>query len=109
MRLLLTEGRQSGHKGAATLLPDLPAAEEMPGDKGYDSEACRAALIERGIPPCISPRARRKTPATFRKTLYKQRHKVETMFARLKDGGAPPRGLTGAPIHPYPRPKSAPS
>ena len=34
MRLLLTEGQQSDHKGAATLLPDLLAESEMLGDKG---------------------------------------------------------------------------
>ena len=85
MRLLLTEGQQSDHKGAATLLPDLPAAPELLGDKGYDSDAYRAALIERGITPCIPPRAKRKHPATYCKTLYKQRHKVENMFAKLKD------------------------
>ena len=37
VRLLLTEGQKSDHKGAATLLADLPSATEMLGDKGYDS------------------------------------------------------------------------
>ena len=85
MRLLLTEGQQSDHKGAATLLPELPASSEMIGDKGYDSDAYRAALIERGIAPCIPSRAKRKNPATYCKDLYKQRHKIENMFAKLKD------------------------
>lgn len=43
VRLLLTEGQQSDHKGAATLLPDLPPASELIGDKGYDSDAFRVA------------------------------------------------------------------
>jgi len=73
------------HKGAATLLPDLPAAKEMLGDKGYDSDAYRAALIKRGKTPRIPPRSKRKHPATYCKTLNKQRHKVENMFAELKD------------------------
>ena len=85
MRLLLTEGQQSDHKGAATLLPDLPAATEMLGDKSYDSDAYRAALIERGITPCIPSRAKRKHPETYCQNLYKQRQKVENMFAKLKD------------------------
>ena len=85
VRLLLTEGQQSDHKGAATLLADLPSATEMLGDKGYDSDAYRAALVKRGITPCIPPRAKRKNPATYCKALYKQRHKVENMFAKLKD------------------------
>ena len=85
MRLLLTEGQQSDHKGAATLLPDLPAASEMLGDKGYDGDAYRAALIDRGITPCIPPRVKGKHRATYCQNLYKQRHKVENMFAKLKD------------------------
>ena len=85
MRLLLTEGQQSDHKGAAALLPDLPSASELIGDKGYDSDAFREALIARGITPCIPPRAKRKKPASYCKTLYKQRHKVENLFAKLKD------------------------
>lgn len=85
VRLLLTEGQQSDHKGAATLLADLPSATEMLGDKGYDSDAYRAALVKRGITPCIPPRAKRKNPATYCKALYEQRQKVENMFAKLKD------------------------
>ena len=83
--MLLTEGQQNDHKGAATLLSALPAATQMLGDKGYDSDAYRAALIKRGIDPCIPPRAKRKNPATYCKSLYKERHKVENMFAKLKD------------------------
>lgn len=62
VRLLLTEGQQSDHKGAATLLPDLPAASEMLGDKGYDSDAYRAALIEPGITPLYSTKGETQTP-----------------------------------------------
>ncbi|KIC42195.1 transposase [Ruegeria sp. ANG-R] len=83
--MLLTKGQQSDHKGAATLLPDLPDASELIGDKGYDSDACRSALKECGIISCIPPRAKRKHPASYCKTIYKQRHKVENLFAKIKD------------------------
>jgi transposase len=82
---LLTEGQTSDHKGAAMIYPVLPDADTLIGDKGYDSDAFREALAERGITPCIPPRAKRRSPATYCKALYKQRHKVENMFARLKD------------------------
>ena len=49
------------------------------------SQATTAALVKRGIAPCIPPRAKRKNPATYCKALYKKRHKVENMFAKLKD------------------------
>ena len=44
-----------------------------------------AALVARGITPCIPPRVRRRKPATYCKTLYKQRHKIENIFAKLKE------------------------
>lgn len=75
----------SDHKGAAMIFPVLPNADILIGDKGYDSDAFREALSERGITPCIPPRAKRRSPAAYCKTLYRQRHKVENMFARLKD------------------------
>ena len=57
----------------------LPDAETIIADKGYDSDAFRDALAGRGITPCIPPRAKRRSPATYCKTLYRQRHKVENV------------------------------
>ncbi|MDP6604271.1 MAG: IS5/IS1182 family transposase, partial [Rhodospirillales bacterium] len=34
---------------------------------------------------CIPPRKTRKTQYAYCKTLYRQRHKVECMFGKLKD------------------------
>jgi transposase len=82
---LLTQGQMSDHKGAALIYPMLPDAETLIADKGYDSDAFREALAGRGITPCIPPRAKRRLPATYCKTLYRQRHKVENMFTKLKD------------------------
>ena len=50
--LLLTEGQMSHHRGAAMMLPALPAARELLADRGYDSSRFRAVLLERGIVPC---------------------------------------------------------
>lgn len=46
----------SDHRGAALLLPSLPNARQLLGDKGYDSDWFRAALAERGITACVPPR-----------------------------------------------------
>ncbi len=81
----LTEGQMSDHKGAAIIYPRLPTADMLIGDKGYDSDAFRGALTKHGITPCITPRAKRRLPATYCGALYKQRHKIENTFARLKD------------------------
>jgi len=83
--LLLTEGQVSDYKGAAQLLPCLPEAEELLADRGYDADWFRNALLDKGIIPCIPSKRNRKQPAEYDKELYKQRHKIEIMFGRLKD------------------------
>jgi transposase len=54
-------------------------------DRGYDSNRFRAALLERGITPCIPSTRSRKVEIPLDKTLYRQRHRIENMFGRLKD------------------------
>lgn len=83
--LLLTEGQMNDHKGAALLLPALPPARELLGDRGYNSNRFRAALAERGIEPCIPSTKSRKVALPYDKVLYRQRHRIENAFGRLKD------------------------
>ena len=75
----------SDHKGAALMLPALPPARELIGDRGYDSGWFRAALAARGIEPCIPSTRSRKAPLPYDKALYRQRHRIENTFGRLKD------------------------
>ncbi|WP_408906297.1 hypothetical protein [Muricoccus nepalensis] len=65
MVLLLTEGQMSDHRRAALMLPSLPRAKELLGDKGYDSNRFRKALAERGIQPCIPSKQEPQGPALF--------------------------------------------
>ena len=85
--MCLTAGQISDHVGAKILYPALPDGIEavMIADKGYDCDAYRAALKAKGMTTCIPPRKRRVSPATYCKTQYKQRHKIENMFGKLKD------------------------
>ena len=85
--MCLTAGQVSAHIGAKILYPALheDANATMRADKGYDADEYRAALKAKGISPCIPPRKGSKAPASFCKTKYKQRHKIENMFGRLKD------------------------
>lgn len=87
LAMCLTAGQVSDHIGAKILYPALPdhAEATMIADKGYDSDEYRAALKAKGIASCIPPRRGRNQPATYCKSQYKQRHKVENMFGRLKD------------------------
>ena len=83
--LLLSEGQMSDHIGAKLLYPQLPDAKALIADKGYDSDEFRDALEAKGIAPCIPPRKNRRKTIPFDKALYKQRHKIENMFGRIKD------------------------
>lgn len=82
---MLTEGQTSDYKGAALLLDTLPDAKELLADRGYDATWFRDALFAKGITPCIPTKKNRKEPVAYDKHLYKQRHKIEIMFGRLKD------------------------
>jgi putative transposase len=83
--LLLTEGQMNDHKGAALMLPSLPPASELIGDRGYDSNRFRAALLKRGITPCIPSTRSRKVEIPYDKGLYRERHRIENTLGRLKD------------------------
>ena len=83
--MLLSEGQMSDYKGAALMIEALPPAKAMLGDRGYDADWFRNALIARGITPCIPSRTNRKVPIPHDKALYRQRHKIENMFGKLKD------------------------
>ena len=83
--MLLSEGQMSDYKGAALIIEALPPAKTMLADRGYDADWFRAALAARGIAPCIPSKINRKTPIPHDKGLYRQRHKIENIFGKLKD------------------------
>ena len=74
----------SDYKGAAVMLPAMPKAKLLLADKGYDADWFRAAL-KRRIEACIPSKSNRKIAIPHDAVLYKQRHKIENMFGRLKD------------------------
>ena len=85
IRLFLTAGQTSDYIGARALLASVPSAAALLADRGYDADWFRNALTERGTTPCIPSRRARKVPIPHDKTLYRQRHRIENMFGRLKD------------------------
>jgi transposase len=56
----------------------------MLADKGYDSDAIRHDLKERGIKPVIPPRSNRNTLIRWNKRLYRERNRIERMIGHLK-------------------------
>ena len=83
--MLLSEGQMSDYKGAALMLPVMPKARCLLGDRGYDADWLRQALADRDITACIPSKANRKVQIPHDKALYRQRHRIENMFGRLKD------------------------
>ena len=83
--MLLSEGQMNDHRGAALLVHDLPPARELIADRGYDSNRFRATLQQAGITPCIPPRKNRKMKIAYDARLYRHRHHIENLFAKLKD------------------------
>ncbi len=83
--LHLSEGQANDHKTAAEVIGDLPAANSLLADRAYSSAAFRQALVERGITPCIPPHASHRVQHSYDPVLYRQRHRIENLFARLKD------------------------
>ena len=67
------------------MIEALPRARRLIGDRGYDADWFRHALAVRGITACIPSRRNRKIAIPHDAALYRQRHKVEIMFGRLKD------------------------
>ena len=83
--MLLSEGQMSDYKGAALMLDALPPAEALLGDRGYGAGWFRDALAYQGIAACIPSKANRKIPIPHDRGLYRERHKIENMFGKLKD------------------------
>ena len=57
----------------------------MLADKGYDADDLRKSLRQAGAVPVIPGRANRKRKITYDKTRYRERHRIENAFCRLKD------------------------
>ena len=85
IRFFMSAGQVSDYTGAAALLGDLPTAQWLLADRGYDADWFRDALQARGITPCIPGRKSRTEPIRYDKRRYKRRNRIEIMFGRLKD------------------------
>lgn len=83
--MFLSAGQTSDYIGARALLASIPPAGSLLADRGYDADWFRNALIEMGISPCIPSRVGRTVPIPHDAEHYRSRHRIENMFARLKD------------------------
>lgn len=81
----LTGGEVHDAKAAPDFIKDLPMAIYTIADKGYDSEEIREQIKQKSSTPIIPRKKNSKTGnADMDWGLYKYRHLVENVFARLK-------------------------
>ena len=81
--LSLAAGQRADVKVAQELWPKLNGHTTV-ADKGYDSDEFRGQLRRRGGGVCIPARSNRRCPEKHHRGYYRQRHKVENFFQRVK-------------------------
>lgn len=83
--LFIVAGQVSDYTGATALLDDLPKAQWLLGDRGYDADWFRDALQANGIEPRIPRRKSRLESFRYGKRRYRHRSRIEIIFGHLKD------------------------
>ena len=80
---MLTGGQVADCSAGAALLEHLPDCDVFHADKGYDSNAIRPEVRDRGAWANIPPKANRIWKNAF-SPFYRNRNAIERMFCRLK-------------------------
>jgi transposase len=81
----VTGGEVHDAKVADKIIEKIGAAGHFIADKGYDSDTIRDQARKAGMNPVIPRKSNSKKPnLEFDSYLYKLRHLVENLFARLK-------------------------
>lgn len=81
----ITGGEVHDAKAAEVIINKIEEAEHFIADKGYDSQEIRDTLKQMKINPVIPRRSNSQKPnPDFDLYLYKLRHLIENLFARLK-------------------------
>lgn len=68
----------------AVELLDFARGKALIGDTGYDSDAFRAEIRQRGLQPVLSSKPERKRKLPKNRALYRLRYLVEVFFHKLK-------------------------
>ncbi len=85
-------GQHADLRHALPIVADL-AASDLAADRGYVSAAFRASLAAVGCTVHVPPKRGTIDPPPWNAALCARRHRVETLFSRLKD---PPASRCGA-------------
>jgi transposase len=82
--LKLIEGQAHDGRSADEMLDSVGKGQTLLADRGYDSDALRNTLAERGAKANIKPMPNRVNIPKFNKQLYRKRNLVERFFNKLK-------------------------
>ena len=83
---MITPGQAHDVTAFPALMQEIDCdPEQMLGDKGYDSEAVRNDIEERGGEAAIPSTATRKIQHAVDKALYALRNRIERFFNRAKN------------------------
>ena len=82
--LKLSEGQAHDGRSAAALLDTVGEGQILLADRGYDTEALRAAINNRGAWANIKPMPHRVNIPAFSPWLYRYRNLIERFFNKLK-------------------------
>ena len=80
----LSEGQAHDGRSAAELLDTIGEGQILLADRGYDSDALRAAVTSRGAWANIKPMPNRVNIPAFSPWLYGYRNLIERFFNKLK-------------------------
>ncbi len=83
VNFVLTPGQSHESNQLGSLLMGLDAGAVL-ADRAYDGKSCRDQIASIGAEAVVPPHPCRKTPAAFDVHLYKARHAIENLFAKLK-------------------------
>ena len=70
---------------APALIAALGPFQRLVADRGYDSNAIRQLLADRGAEAVIPPSSPRVRQIPYDKAVYRSRNLVERLWCRLKD------------------------
>ena len=83
--LLLSAGNTNDITMAHALIEAAGTFQKLLADRGYDADHLRKRLSERNAEAVIPTTTSRRRPIPYDVIAYRQRNKVERLWARLKD------------------------
>ena len=84
VRFVLLPGQRHDTVGVASLIEGIVFGALL-GDKAFDADWLRTELDARGAAAVIPPKASRKAVIPCDQAMYRWRHLIENLFAKLKE------------------------